>query len=120
MVLRIDKKTSIQALDRTQPLLPMAKGRADRTISDYKRHGTTTLFAAVNTIDGTVIGNAVDRHRHEEFLKFLRTADKEVPKGFAVHMILDNSATHKHKDVGSGSPSIRGSTCTSPRPDRSG
>ena len=95
----MDEKTSIQALDRTQPSLPMTKGRAGTTTSDYKRHGTTTLFAALNALDGTVIGQCVDRHRHEEFLKFMRTVDKEVPKGLAVHMILDNYATHKHKDV---------------------
>ena len=69
------------------------------TTSDYKRHGTTTLFAALNAVDGTVIGSCIDKHRHEEFLKFLAAVDKEVPKGLAVHMILDNYATHKHKDV---------------------
>ena len=99
VVLCMDEKTSIQALDRTQASLPMVKGRAGTTTSDYKRHGTTTLFAALNALDGTVIGQCVDRHRHEEFLKFLRKIDKEVPKGVAVHMILDNYATHKHKDV---------------------
>src|SRR5680860_1441973 len=99
VVLCMDEKASIQALDRTQPSLPMAKGRAGTTTSDYKRHGTTTLFAALNALDGTVIGQCVDRHRHEEFLKFLRKIDKEVPKGVAVHIILDNYATHKHKDV---------------------
>ena len=99
VVLCMDEKTSIQALDRTQASLPMTKGRAGTTTSDYKRHGTTTLFAALNALDGTVIGQCVDRHRHEEFLRFLRTVDKEVPKGLAVHMILDNYATHKHNDV---------------------
>jgi transposase/transcriptional regulator with XRE-family HTH domain len=99
VVLCMDEKTSIQALDRTQASLPMTKGRAGTTTSDYKRHGTTTLFAALNALDGTVIGQCVDRHRHEEFLRFLRTVDKEVPKGLAVHMILDNYATHKHKNV---------------------
>ena len=99
VVLCMDEKTSVQALDRTQPSLPMKKGRAGTMTSDYKRHGTTTLFAALNALDGTVIGQCVDRHRHEEFLKFLRTIDKEVPKGIAVHMILDNYATHKHKNV---------------------
>ena len=95
----MDEKTSIQALDHTQALLPMTKGRAGTVTSDYKRHGTTTLFAALNAVDGTVIGTCMDKHRHEEFLKFLRTIDKEVPKGLEVHMILDNYATHKHKDV---------------------
>ena len=98
----MDEKPSIQALDHAQAFLPMTKGRAGTTTSDYKRHGTTTLFAALNALnalDGTVIGSCMDKHRHEEFLKFLRTVDKEVPKGLAVHMILDNYATHKHKDV---------------------
>jgi transposase len=99
VVLCMDEKTSIQALDHTQASLPMTKGRAGTTTSDYKRHGTTTLFAALNALDGTIIGSCMDQHRHEEFLKFLRTVDKEVPKGLAVHMILDNYATHKHKDV---------------------
>ena len=99
IVLCMDEKSSIQALDRTQASLPMTKGRAGTMTSDYKRHGTTTLFAALNALDGTVIGSCMDKHRHEEFLKFMRTVDKEVPKGLAVHMILDNYATHKHKDV---------------------
>jgi transposase len=95
----MDEKTSVQALDRTQASLPMKRGRAPAMTSDYKRHGTTTLFAALNALDGTVIGSCMDRHRHEEFLKFMRTIDKQVPKGLAVHMILDNYATHKHPDV---------------------
>jgi transposase len=99
VVLCMDEKTSVQALDRTQASLPMKRGRAGTMTSDYKRHGTTTLFAALNALDGTVIGSCMDRHRHEEFLKFLRTIDREVPKGVAVHMILDNYATHKHKNV---------------------
>jgi transposase len=99
VVLCMDEKTSIQALDHTQASLPMTRGRAGTTTSDYKRHGTTTLFAALNALDGTVIGACMDKHRHEEFLKFLRTVDREVPKGLAVHMILDNYATHKHKNV---------------------
>jgi transposase/transcriptional regulator with XRE-family HTH domain len=99
VVLCMDEKTSVQALDRTQASLPMKKGRAGTMTSDYKRHGTTTLFAALNAVDGTVIGSCMDRHRHEEFLKFMRTIDKHVPKGLAVHVILDNYATHKHPDV---------------------
>src|SRR5665213_2716086 len=99
IVLCMDEKSQIQALDRTQPSLPMKPGRAAAITSDYKRHGTTTLFAALDAVDGTVIGTCMDKHRHEEFLRFLRTIDKEVPKGLAVHMILDNYATHKHKDV---------------------
>jgi transposase len=99
VVLCLDEKSSVQALDRTQPCLPMKKGRAGTMTSDYKRHGTTTLFAALNVLDGTVIGSCMDKHRHEEFLKFLRKVDKEVPKGLAIHIILDNYATHKHKNV---------------------
>ncbi|HZW43467.1 MAG TPA: IS630 family transposase [Dermatophilaceae bacterium] len=99
VVLCMDEKTSIQALDHTQPSLPMAKGRAGTTTSDYKRHGTTTLFAALDVLTGSVIGSCMDKHRHEEFLKFLRTIDREVPKTLAVHMILDNYATHKHPAV---------------------
>src|SRR5450756_297043 len=99
VVLCMDEKTSVQALDRTQASLPMKRGRAGTMTSDYKRHGTTTLFAALNAVDGTVIGSCMDRHRHEEFLKFMRTIDKHVPKGLAVHVILDNYATHKHADV---------------------
>jgi transposase len=99
VMLCMDEKTSIQALDRKQASLPMTKSRAPATTSDDKRHGTTTLLATLGALDGTVIGSRVDRHRHEEFLKFLRTVDKQVPKGLAVHMILDNYATHKHPDV---------------------
>jgi transposase len=99
VVLCTDEKSSVQALDRTQPSLPMTKGRAGTMTRDYKGHGTTTLFAALNVLDGTVIGQCLDRHRHEEFLRFLRTVDKPVPKSLAVHMILDNYATHKHPAV---------------------
>jgi transposase len=99
VVLCMDEKTSIQALDHTQPSLPMKKGRAGTTTSDYKRHGTTTLFAALDVLTGSLIGSCMDKHRHEEFLKFLRTIDREVPKSLAVHMILDNYATHKHPAV---------------------
>jgi transposase/transcriptional regulator with XRE-family HTH domain len=99
VVLCMDEKTSIQALDRTQPSLPLTKGRAGTTTSDYKRHGTITLFAALNALDGTVIGSCMDKHRHEEFGKFLRTIERAVPKTLAVHLILDNYATHKHPAV---------------------
>jgi len=102
VVLCMDEKTSIQALDHTQPSLPMTKGRAGTTTSDYKRHGTTTLFAALDVLTGSLIGSCMDKHRHEEFLKFLRTIDREVPKTLAVHMILDNYATHKHPAVKAG------------------
>jgi transposase len=99
VVLCMDEKSQIQALDRTQPSLPMKKGRAGTMTHDYKRNGTTTLFAALNVLTGVVIGECLQRHRHGEFLKFLRKIDREVPKGLAVHMILDNYATHKHPDV---------------------
>jgi len=99
VVLCMDEKTQIQALDRTQKSLPIKKGRAGTMTHDYKRNGTTTLFAALNVLTGVVIGQCMPRHRHEEFLKFLRTIDKEVPKGLQVHLILDNYATHKHPDV---------------------
>jgi transposase len=99
VVLCMDEKSQIQALDRTQPSLPMKKGRAGTMTHDYKRNGTTTLFAALNVLTGVVIGECLQRHRHEEFLKFLRKIDREVPKGLGIHMILDNYATHKHPDV---------------------
>ncbi|MFZ5871977.1 MAG: IS630 family transposase [Actinomycetota bacterium] len=99
VVLCMDEKSQVQALDRTQPSLPMVKGRAATMTHDYKRNGTTTLFAAMNVLTGAVIGQCLPRHRHEEFLKFLKTIDAEVPKGLAVHLILDNYSTHKHQDV---------------------
>jgi transposase len=99
VVLCMDEKSQIQALDRTQPSLPMKKGRAGTMTHDYKRNGTTTLFAALNVLTGVVIGECLQRHRHEEFLKFLRKIDREVPKGLGIHMILDNYGTHKHPDV---------------------
>jgi transposase len=99
IVLCMDEKSQIQALDRTQPSLPMKKGRAGTMTHDYKRNGTTTLFAALDVATGAVIGQCLPRHRHQEFGKFLRTIDRQVPKGLAVHLILDNYATHKHPDV---------------------
>ena len=100
VLLCMDEKSQIQALDRTQPGLPMKRGRAGTMTHDYKRNGTTTLFAALNVLDGTVIGECLPRHRHAEFLKFLRRIDREVPKGLQIHLILDNYATHKHDEVG--------------------
>jgi transposase len=99
VVLCMDEKSSIQALDRTQPSLPMKKGRAGTMTHDYKRHGTTTLFAALNVLTGTVIGQCLPRHRNTEFLKFLRTIDREVPKELQIHMICDNYGAHKHPNV---------------------
>lgn len=99
IVLCMDEKSQIQALDRTQPSLPMKPGRAGTMTHDYKRHGTTTLFAALEVATGTVIGQCLPRHRHTEFLTFLKTIDKAVPEPLQVHLILDNYATHKHPNV---------------------
>ncbi len=99
VVLCMDEKSQIQALDRTQASLPMKKGRAGTMTHDYKRNGTTTLFAALDVLTGKVISQCLPRHRHEEFLKFLATIDKQVPAGLQVHLILDNYSTHKHANV---------------------
>jgi transposase len=99
IVLCMDEKTSIQALDRTQASLPMVKGRGETMTHDYKRNGTTTLFAALEVATGKVIGTCVPKHRHDEFLAFLKTIEKEVPKGLEIHLIIDNYATHKHANV---------------------
>jgi transposase len=99
IVLCMDEKSQIQALDRTQASLPIKKGRAGTMTHDYKRNGTTTLFAALDVLTGTVIGQCLPRHRHQEFLTFLRTIDREVPKGLQIHLILDNYSTHKHQNV---------------------
>jgi transposase len=99
IVLSFDEKSQIQALDRTQPSLPMKQGRAGTMTHDYKRNGTTTLFAALDIATGAMIGQCFSQHRHEEFLVFLRLIDREVPKGVEIHMILDNYATHKHPNV---------------------
>ena len=95
LVLSVDEKSQIQALDRTQPGLPLKKGRCGTMTHDYKRHGTTTLFAALNTLDGTVISTCMPRHRHQEWLKFLKLIDKQTPKDKELHLIADNYATHK-------------------------
>ena len=120
IVLCMDEKSQVQALQRSQPSLPMKKGRAGTMTHDYKRHGTTTLFAALNVLTGVVIGQCLPRHRHEEFLKFLRTIDREVPKGLAVHLILDNYATDKHRRATVAGPGTSGSTSISPRPRHRG
>ena len=99
LVLCVDEKSQVQALDRTQPGLPMKKGRCGTMTHDYKRHGTTSLFAALNVLDGTVIGTCYPRHRNEEFLKFLRKVDRETPPGLDLHLILDNYGTHTHPNV---------------------
>jgi len=99
VVLSIDEKSQIQALDRTQPGLPMKKGRAGTMTHDYKRNGTTTLFAALDVLEGKVIGRCMQRHRHQEFIRFLNAVEAEVPAGRVVHVILDNYGAHKHDQV---------------------
>jgi transposase len=96
VVLSVDEKSQIQALDRTQPGLPLKPGKAGTMTHDYLRHGTTTLFAALNVLDGTVLGRCMQRHRHQEFIRFLNAVEAAVPAGKLVHVILDNYATHKH------------------------
>ena len=99
VVLSIDEKSQIQALDRTQPGLPLKKGRGATLTHDYKRNGTTTLFAALNILEGTVIGQNMARHRHQEFIRFLNLIERDVPAGKIIHVILDNYAAHKHAKV---------------------
>jgi transposase len=99
IVFSVDEKSQIQALDRTQPGLPMKPGKNGTMTHDYKRHGTTTLFAALNVHDGTVIGECLPKHRNDEFLKFLKKLDRQTDKALDIHVILDNYATHKHPNV---------------------
>jgi transposase len=99
LVFCFDEKSQIQALDRTRPILPLAPGVPEKQTHDYIRHGTTTLFAALNVLDGKVIGECHPRHRHQEFIKFLNLLDEETPKQKQLHLIVDNYATHKHPKV---------------------
>ena len=99
VVLSIDEKSQIQALDRSQPGLPLKPGKCGTMTHDYKRHGTTTLFAALNVLDGTVIGHTMQRHRHQELIRFLNAIEREVPAGKIIHAILDNYAAHKQPKV---------------------
>ena len=99
VVFSFDEKSQIQALDRTQPGLPLKKGRAGTMTHDYKRHGTTTLFAALDVATGEVIHDCMPRHRHQEFLKFIKGVERSVEPGLDIHVILDNYATHKHEKV---------------------
>jgi transposase len=99
LVLSVDEKGQIQALDRTQPGLPLKRGHAGTMTHDYKRHGTTTLFAALNVLDGTVIGECMPKHRQDEFLKFLKKIDTETPSGLGLHLIVDNYGSHKTKKI---------------------
>ena len=97
LVLCVDEKSQIQALDRTQPGLPLKKGRCGTMTHDYKGHGTTTLFAALSLLDGKVIGDCMPRHRHREFIRFLNKIDGETPPELHLHLIVDNYGTHKHQ-----------------------
>jgi transposase len=99
LVLCVDEKSQVQALDRTQPGLPLKKGRCGTMTHDYKRNGTTTLFAALSMLDGKVIGDCMPRHRHQEFIRFLKKIDAETPPELALHLIVDNYGTHKHPRV---------------------
>ena len=99
LVLCVDEKSQIQALDRTQPGLPMKKGRCGTMTHDYKRNGTTTLFAALSMLDGSVIGDCMPRHRHQEFIRFLKRIDAEIPASLDLHLVVDNYGTHKHPRV---------------------
>lgn len=99
IVLSVDEKSQIQALDRTQPILPLRPGLPERQTHDYERHGTTTLFAALNMLEGTVIRECQPRHRHQEFLGFLDRIDQSLDAGLEIHLVLDNYGTHKHPEV---------------------
>ena len=99
IILSVDEKSQIQALDRTQPILPLRPGLPERQTHDYQRHGTTTLFAALNVLEGTVIGECQPRHRHQEFLRFLDRIDQSIDSGQEIHLVLDNYGTHKHPEV---------------------
>jgi transposase len=99
IVLSVDEKSQIQALDRTQPILPLRPGLPERQTHDYERHGTTTLFAALNVLEGTVIADCQPRHRHQEFLRFLDRIDASIDSALDIHLVLDNYGTHKHPEV---------------------
>jgi transposase len=99
IVLSVDEKSQIQALDRTQPGLPLKPGKAGSMTHDYKRHGTTTLFAALDVLEGTVISRCMQRHRHQEFIRFLNAVERAVPAGKVIHVILDNYGSHQHPKV---------------------
>jgi transposase len=99
IVLCVDEKSQIQASDRTRPLLPLRPGLPARQTHDYKRNGTTTLFAALSMLDGKVIGDCMPRHRHQEFIRFLKRIDAETPHDLSLHLIVDNYGTHKHPRV---------------------
>ena len=108
LVLSVDEKSQIQALDRTQPGLPMKRGRCGTMTHDYKRHGTTTLFAALNVLEGKVIGQCMNRHRHQEIIHFLNKINRETPAERELHLIVDNYATHKHPKIRAWLSGIQG------------
>ena len=116
VVLSVDEKSQIQALDRTQPGLPLKRGRCGTMTHDYKRHGTTTLFAALNVLEGKVIGRCMQRHRHQEFIRFLNTIEHHMPAGRIVHVVLDNTPLISIPRCGPGWAGIPVSSFTSPRP----
>ncbi len=120
IVLSCDEKSQMQALDRTQSGLPLKKGRCGTLTHDYKRNGTTTMFAALNTLDGSVIGTCMPKHRHQEWIRFLNQIKRSVPKDKQVHIICDNYATHKHQKVVDCKSATRAFMCTSHRPVRRG
>ena len=120
LVLSVDEKSQIQALDRTAPVLPMTFGSPERRTHDYRRHGTTSLFAALDVATGKVIGKCHRRHRSQEFLQFLETIDAQVPTDLTVHLILDNYGTHKTRACADGLSTTRGFNSTSRRPARRG
>jgi len=99
LVLCVDEKSQVQALERTQPMLPIGFGYVEGVTHDYERHGTTTLFAALNVLDGSVLAQCKPRHRHQEYLAFLRHLEAQVPQGLDIHLVVDNYATHKHRKV---------------------
>ena len=119
-MLCVDEKSQIQALDRTAPILPMLPGTPERATHDYRRAGTSSLYAALDLTTGKVIGRAARRHRAIEFKQFLATLDREVPAELDVHLVLDNSSRTRRRRSSAGWPRIRASSCTSPRPARRG
>ena len=112
LVLCVDEKSQIQALDRTQPVLPMLPGMPERRTHDYRRHGTTSLFAALDVATGAVIGKCYRRHRAREFLDFLKVIDRNIPEGLDIHIVMDNYATHKDR----GGHGLAGAAATLARP----
>jgi putative transposase len=116
LVLCVDEKSQCQGLERTQPLLPMSLGYVEGVTHDCVRHGTTTLFAALNVLNGAILAECKPRHRHQEFLAVLRAIDQAVPAERDVHCIVDNYASHNHPKVKLGWQRVRGATCASSRP----